>query len=73
VYVDDAVAPRIEVYDLNGPLGPGALYPLLRTVMLPDSANGSGAVHPPVAMTSSLDDASVFVAGDSKMLVVPVN
>jgi hypothetical protein len=73
VYVDDAAAPRVEVYDLNGPLQPGALYPLLATVMLADSAHGSGPSHPPVAMTSSVDDAIVFVAGDSKLLVVPVN
>jgi cysteine-rich repeat protein len=73
LYVDDVAAPRLEIYDLNGPLQAGALYPLLRTVMLPDSANGSGTSHPPVAMTSSVDDAVVFVAGDSRMLVVPVN
>jgi hypothetical protein len=72
VYVDDAATPRIEVYDLNGPLEAGALYPLLGTVMLPDSANGNGSLHAPVAMTSSPDDAIVFVSGDSKLLVVPV-
>jgi len=73
VYVDDAAGTRIEVYNLNGPLQSGALYPLLKTVMLPDSANGTGSFHRPVAMTSSLDDAVVFVSGDSKLLVVPVN
>jgi cysteine-rich repeat protein len=73
VYVEDADGPRLEVYNLNGPLQSGALYPLLRTVTLPDSANGAGDAHSPVAMTSSPDDAVVFVSGDSKLLVVPVN
>ncbi len=73
VYVDDAAGARLEVYDLNGPLQSGALYPLLKTVMLPDSANGTGSFHRPVTMTSSLDDGVVFVSGDSKLLVVPVN
>lgn len=72
VYVDDGVTPRIEVYDLNGPLQAGAFYPLLRTVMLPDSANSDGPFHLPVVMTSSPDDAIVFISGDSKLLVVPV-
>jgi hypothetical protein len=72
MYVEDAAGARLEVYDLDGPLEPGALYPLLTTVMLADSANGSGAGHPPVAMTSSPDDAVVFISGDAKLLVVPV-
>ena len=73
VYVVDAMGARLEVYDLNGPLQSGALYPLLKTVMLPDSANSPSGFHAPVTMTSSLDDGVVFVSGDSKLLVVPVN
>lgn len=73
VYRDDAPGPRLDVYDLNGELQSGALYPLLKTVMLPDSPNSSSVFYPRVAMTSSLDDAVVFVSGDSKLLVVPVN
>lgn len=42
-------------------------------VVLPDSANGASGFHLPVTMTSSLDDAVVFVSGDSKLLVVPVD
>jgi cysteine-rich repeat protein len=73
VYIDDAAGPRLEVYNLNGPLQAGALYPLLKTVPLPDSADHPGTLFPPVAMASSPDDAVVFVSGDSKLLVVPVN
>jgi cysteine-rich repeat protein len=73
LYVEDTAGPRLEIYDLNGPLQAGALYPLLRTVVLPDSANGLGSFHFPVVMTSSLDDGAVFVSGDSKLLVIPVN
>lgn len=72
-YRDDAPGPRLVVYDLNGALQSGALYPLLKTVMLPDSPNSASGFHRPVAMTSSLDDAVVFVSGDSKLLVVPVD
>jgi cysteine-rich repeat protein len=73
VYIQDGSGPRLEVYNLNGPLQSGALYPLLKTIPLADAANGAGASPPPVAMTSSPDDAVVFVSGDSKVLVVPVN
>jgi cysteine-rich repeat protein len=73
VYIDDVTGSRLEVYNLDGPLGADGHYPLLRTVTLPDSANGAGGSHAPVAMTSSLDDSAVFVSGDSKLLVVPVN
>lgn len=73
LYAEDGAGPRIEVYDLNGPLQPGALFPLLKTVTIPDAANGDGSDHPPVAMTSSLDDATVFIAGDRRLLIVPVN
>lgn len=71
-----ATRSRLEVYDLDGALGADGAdghYPLLRTVTLPDSANGAGGPHAPVAITSSLDDSAVFVSGDSELLVVPVN
>jgi cysteine-rich repeat protein len=71
IYTEDP-SPRLEIYDLSGPLQAGALFPLLKTVVIPDAANGPGSVHP-VAMTSSLDDSVVFVSGDSKLLIVPVN
>jgi hypothetical protein len=73
VYLDDAPGPRLAIYDLNGTLQPGAVFPLARTIRLPDSpnvANGGGA---PVSMTSSADDSLVFISGDRRVLVVPVN
>lgn len=73
VYVDSAAGARLDVYNLNGPLQPGALYPLTKTVTLSDSANGAGDIHPYVVMTSSLDDTAVFVSGDSRVLIVPVD
>lgn len=72
IYVEDAAGQRLELYNLNGPLQSGALYPLLDTIVLPDSANSGPGPHPPVTMTSSLDDGTVFVSGDGKLLVVPL-
>ncbi len=71
IYVEDTGGQRLDVYNLNGPLQSGALYPLLRTIALPDSAHGGTGPHPPVTMTSSLDDDTVFISGDGKLLVVP--
>jgi hypothetical protein len=71
IYVEDTAGQRLDVYNLNGPLQSGALYPLLHTIALPDSANSGSGPHPPVTMTSSLDDATVFISGDGKLLVVP--
>jgi cysteine-rich repeat protein len=71
VYVEDTAGQRLEVYNLNGPLQSGALYPLLHTIELDDAANSGSGPHPPVTMTSSLDDDTVFISGDGKLLVVP--
>ena len=73
VFGVDFAGARLEVYDLNAPLDPSMLYPLLETVMLPDSPNGPGPSHPRITMASSLDDRAVFISGDSKLLIVPVN
>jgi len=72
IYVEDTAGQRLDVYNLNGPLQSGALYPLLHTIALPDSANSGSGPHPPVTMTSSLDDDTVFISGEGKLLVVPV-
>lgn len=72
VYVEDSVGAHLDIYDLDGALQAGARYPLIKTVMIPDQANG-GNPFSRVAMTSSLDDAVVFISGSSKLLVVPVN
>ncbi len=65
---------HLEIYDLTAPLDGQGFYPLIRTVTLPDTAdNPNDHVIAPFTMTSSLDDAAVFLSGDSKLLVVPVN
>lgn len=72
VYRDDGTAgPRIEIYDLNGALTTGALYPLAKTVALADSPNT--AVGRRVELASTPDGSAVFVSGDARILVVPVN
>lgn len=68
---DGAAGPRVEVYDLNGALTAGALYPLAKTVALTDSP--SGAAGRRVEMATTPDDGAVFVSGDARILVVPVN
>lgn len=73
IYVEDTAGQRLEVYNLNGPLQSGALYPLLNTIALPDSANSGPGPHLPVTMTNSLDDGTVFISGYGKLLVVPVD
>jgi hypothetical protein len=71
-YVEDAAGSRLEVYDLTAPLQSGAVFRLLKTVVLPDAANGTGYPYGAV-MTSSLDDSAVFISGHARLLVVPVN
>ncbi|TMQ26480.1 MAG: hypothetical protein E6J90_04360 [Deltaproteobacteria bacterium] len=72
--LDDPAGAHLEIYDLTGALDASGFYPRIRTVMLPDTANATGeTIYAPLAMTSSLDDAVVFISGDSKLLVVPVN
>jgi hypothetical protein len=73
VYLDDAPGPRIAVYDLNGALQAGAMFPLLRTIRLPDSPNASNGSGIAVSMTTNADDSRLFLAGDRRLLVVPVN
>ncbi len=72
IYRDDAPGPRLTIYDLNGTLQAGAMFPLLRTVRLPDSPSVSNGSTSPVSMISNADDSFVFVSGNRRMLVVPV-
>jgi hypothetical protein len=72
VYRDDGDQPRIVVYDLNGALQPGAVYPVARTILLPDSPNVTPGDGSSITMATSHDDSVVFISGDRKILVVPV-
>jgi hypothetical protein len=73
VYRDDGNAPRLDIYDLTGPLGPGAIYPLLKTVNLTDSPNSGSQNYLAISMAETPDGNAVFVSGDSKIVVQPVN
>lgn len=71
VYRDDSPGPRVEVYDLNGALVIGGLYPLAKTITLADSPNLAAGSS--VQIIPSADDSAVFVSGNAGLLVVPVN
>ena len=64
------IQPRVDVYDLNGPLQPGAMYPLIESIPLPDPPSDPDAYA--MAMTSTPDDTVLFIAGANRLLVVPV-
>jgi hypothetical protein len=71
LYRDDAPGPRIELYDLTV-LQAGQLYQLVKTVPLTDSPDASAGTYSRISLAATPDDATVFVSGDSKILVVPV-
>lgn len=73
VYRDDGGTPRLDIYNLNGALGAGAIYPLLKTVSLTDSPNASSQTYDSISMAETPDGNTVFVSGDSKIVVQPVN
>jgi len=72
VFRDDAPGPRVSLYDLNGPLQAGAMYPLVRTFRLPHAPNADNGSSS-VVMTTSADDSLLFISGDRRLLVVPVD
>ena len=75
VFRDDAGGggPRIDIYDLNGTLLAGAIYPLLKSVTLADDPITTSGAYVGVSMAESPDGNTVFIGGNSKILVVPVN
>jgi hypothetical protein len=73
VFLEDTAGPRLEVYNLDVPRHTGGDYPLLKTVPVADSPNTPSGFHPPVVMTASRDDSVVFISGDARLLVVPVD
>lgn len=72
MYRDDGGSPRIEVYDLTLPLQSGGLYQLTNTINLPDSPDTAPGNYQDISLTQTPDSTTVFVSGDSKILVVPV-
>jgi cysteine-rich repeat protein len=74
MYALDRAGARLEIYDLTGPAPASGSYPLIRTVRLPDEANNPGdSIFAPLAMTTSSDDAVVFISGHRRLLVVPLD
>lgn len=75
VYRDDATGggPRLDIYDLNGSLTSGAMYPLLKTVTLADAPNSSAGNYFSIQMAETPDGNTVFVSGESRIVVQPVN
>ena len=58
---------------MNGALQTGAPYPLLKTVTLADAANASPGEYGIITMAATPDGNPVFISGDAKVLVVPVD
>jgi hypothetical protein len=69
LYSQDAATDRpLEVFDLNGALQIGGLYPRLFTLTLPNAA-GAMFGH---KITVGPDDSTVFIIGDTHLFVVPL-
>lgn len=62
----DPVAGRVRLFDLGGALSAG-LFPEVGTGVVPGADPGPGAV-----MALSTDDATLFLAGDQRVVVVPL-
>ena len=71
VYRDDG-APRIDIHDLDGTLEPGAFYPILKTVELPEVPSDVGGLGSIVLAATPGDDV-VFVSGDDRIVIVRVD
>jgi len=63
---------RLIVRDLNGALGAGAVYPVLKAIDLADPPSSASGSPGSLTMSSLRDDSAVFVSGDRNILVVPV-
>jgi hypothetical protein len=68
-----AGAVELDIYDLTGALGAGALYPLLKAVPLADHPNAESNNPAAISMAETPDGQAVFISGDSKIIVQPVN
>ncbi|WP_437673939.1 hypothetical protein [Sorangium sp. So ce131] len=71
-YRDNGGRPRLVVYDLNAEVTGDAQYPELSTIDLPDSPISPEGRRDAISMAATPDDRVVFVSGDRKLLVVPV-
>jgi hypothetical protein len=72
-YNETANGAELDIYDLTGALGIGAIYPLLKTVTLADLPNAETQNFAAIQMAETPDGKVVFVSGDKKIIVQPVN
>jgi len=69
VYRDDDSKPRLEIYNLNGALGAGAVFPLVKTINL-DPILSNSSYYFQVKMAETPDGKSLFISGDLRIAVV---
>jgi len=69
-YFDDDAGGHIEVYDLTVEIESGGVYPLINTITTADRANQYA--HHTIRMIGSPDDTTLFILGETRLLVVPV-
>jgi hypothetical protein len=73
VFRSDDTGAHLVVHDLNGALEAGAVYPVLKTIDLPDNPSAADDIYPFITMTSLPDDSAVIISGTLKILIVAVN
>lgn len=69
IYRDDHSQPRVEVYDLNGTLQLGAIYPLVNTINVAPILSNNGALYN-VKMVESPEGKTLFLSGDLRIAVI---
>lgn len=73
VYREEGGSPSLVVYDLAVNVGSGGTFPVLKTIPLADWPNvGTGNLDA-IAMTGTPDDKIIFISGDARILVVPID
>ena len=69
-YFDDDAGGHIEVYDLTVDIESGGVYPMINAITTADKANRFP--HHTIRMIGSPDDSTLFIIGETMLLVVPV-
>ena len=72
VYHHGGGQPRILIYDISQPLTPVDEYPEIQQIDLTDTPYSIRGGYESISMVASPDDATLFVSGDARILVVPI-
>lgn len=72
VYREVGADAFLVVYDLEGALLPGAVFPELDTIPLVPAPNAAAGSYQDIALAVTPDGSTVFVSGNTRILVVPV-